>query len=78
MAGLERRARQHGTFTEATVSTDHGHDQRHRRGNRVVRPRMARIQDTAAKVTSAATGYATQDTTGQGRLASVAPPVVMA
>ncbi|BBX43906.1 hypothetical protein [Mycobacterium simiae] len=39
---------------------------------------MARIQDTAAKVTSAATGYATQDTTGQGRLASVAPPVVMA
>lgn len=38
---------------------------------------MARIQDTAAKVTSAAAGYANQDTSGQGQLAAVAPPVVM-
>ncbi|BBX38913.1 hypothetical protein [Mycobacterium simiae] len=38
---------------------------------------MARIQDTAAKVTSAATGYANQDTRGRGQLGAVAPPVVM-
>lgn len=37
----------------------------------------ARIQDTAAGVTSAATGYANQDITGQGQLAAVAPPMVM-
>jgi hypothetical protein len=38
---------------------------------------MARIQDTAAKVTSAAAGYANQDASGQGELAAVAPQVVM-
>jgi hypothetical protein len=36
----------------------------------------ARIQDTAASVVSAAAGYASQDATGQGELAGVAPPVV--
>ncbi|MEE6139844.1 hypothetical protein SKC41_26400 [Mycobacterium sp. 050128] len=36
-----------------------------------------RIQDTAAKVTSAAAGYVNQDVSGQGQLAAVAPPVVM-
>ena len=34
MAGLERRAYQRGAFTGETVSTDHGGDQRYRRGNR--------------------------------------------
>jgi hypothetical protein len=37
----------------------------------------ARLQDTAAAVMSAATGYTNQDITGQGQLAAVAPPMVM-
>jgi hypothetical protein len=37
----------------------------------------ARIQDTAAKVMSAAAGYTSQDATGQNQIAAVAPPPVV-
>ncbi|OBA57318.1 hypothetical protein A5647_24195 [Mycobacterium sp. 1100029.7] len=37
----------------------------------------ARIQDTAAKVMSAAAGYGNQDASGQGQLAAVAPVVMV-
>lgn len=38
---------------------------------------VARIQDTAAKVTSAAAGYTNQDAGGQGQLAAVVPVVMV-
>lgn len=37
---------------------------------------MARIQDTAGKISSAAAGYTKQDASGQSELAAVSPPVV--
>jgi hypothetical protein len=38
---------------------------------------VARLQNTAAGVVSAATDYTSQDITGHGQLAAVAPPLVM-